>query len=490
MAKAPGFLSIITGGVLIFALQAGGQTFSVLHTFTSGSGPDATNFDGANPSGTLISAGGTLYGTAMYGGALGWGTVFSVQTNGEGFTAAHNFTGGVDGANPSGGVILSNNTLYGTAGAGGIAGAGTVFAVNTNGSGFSTLHSFTATVNDSFGVYTNVDGAHPQAGVMLSGNKLYGAANNGGASGQGTLFALSVTGAIFTTLHGFSSGSGGAYSSAGLMLLGNMLYGVNYGNLGNGTVFAIATNGTGFTNYYAFTVGHANGSGIITNSDGANPYAKLLLSGGQLYGTAQHGGKSGNGTVFAIRPDGTGFRTLISFAPGAFNSSGLYTNSDGANPSADLIVSGSTLYGTASAGGRFGNGTVFQINTDGTAFTNLHSFTATPPYPQPQINRDGANPSGGLVLLGNILYGTAASGGCLGNGTLFTIALGPVSVSAPMLSIIPSGAYVIVTWPSNYPGALLQTAPAMAGPFTDIPCATCPYTNAAVGSQRFYRLSR
>jgi uncharacterized repeat protein (TIGR03803 family) len=269
-----------------------------------------------------------------------------------------------------------------------------------------------------------------------------------------------------------------------------MLYGANYANLGNGTVFAMATNGTGFTNYYAFSIGHANGGGILTNGDGANPYARLLLCGGQLYGTAQHGGKSGDGTVFAIRPDGTMFRALHSFGPGGFNSFGLYTNSDGANPSAELIVSGSTLYGTTSAGGPSGNGTVFKINTDGTGFTNLYSFTATPPYPQPQINRDGANPSGGLVLLGNSLYGTTASGGCQGNGTVFTIALGPVSVIAPLLTIIPSGANVIVTWPPNSTMAVLQSAPAISGPFTDIPCATCPYTNAAVGPQRFYRLNR
>ena len=50
------------------------------------------------------------------------------------------------------------------------------------------------------------------------------------------------------------------------------------------------------------------------------------------------------------------------------------TNSDGANPYAGLILSGNTLYGTASDGGSSGNGTVFAVNTDGTGFTNLHSF--------------------------------------------------------------------------------------------------------------------
>src|SRR5260370_33882793 len=261
---------------LMLTGQVTGQTLSVLHTFSSASGPNATNSDGANPSGSLILSGNTLYGTAVYGGSSGWGTVFSVNINGTGFTTLYNFTGGSDGANPTAGVILSNNTLYGTASVGGGSGAGTVFAVNSDGTGFSNLHGFTVPVNDSFGLYTNSDGAYPSVGLMLSGNMLYGAANNGGTAGRGTLFALSANGAGFITLHSFSSGSGGAYSSTGLIILGSFLYGTDYGNLGNGTVFAINTDGTGFTNHYAFTVGHLNGNGIPTNSDGANPHAKLL----------------------------------------------------------------------------------------------------------------------------------------------------------------------------------------------------------------------
>ena len=80
------------------------------------------------------------------------------------------------------------------------------------------------------------------------------------------------------------------------------------------------------------------------------------------------------------------------------------TNSDGANPYAGLILSGNTLYGTACGGGSSGNGTVFAVNTDGTGFTNLHSFTH---LVLPGTNSDGANPYAGLILSGNTLYGTA-----------------------------------------------------------------------------------
>ena len=51
-----------------------------------------------------------------------------------------------------------------------------------------------------------------------------------------------------------------------------------------------------------------------------------------------------------------------------------YTNSDGAYPDGTLVLSGNTLYGTAYGGGSAGNGTVFAVNTNGTGFTNLHSL--------------------------------------------------------------------------------------------------------------------
>src|SRR5205823_13068801 len=95
-----------------------------------------------------------------------------------------------DGAFPHAGLILSGNTLYGTAESGGSSSAGTVFAVNTDGTGFTTLHSFTATSSDY--PYTNGDGAAPRAGLILSGNTLYGTAVGGGSSGAGTVFSLSL----------------------------------------------------------------------------------------------------------------------------------------------------------------------------------------------------------------------------------------------------------------------------------------------------------
>src|SRR5258708_2875177 len=90
------------------------------------------------------------------------------------FTTLHSFTGS-DGAAPEAGLITnsSGNTLYGTAARSGN-NAGTVFAVNTDGTGFTTLHSFTA-ASSSY-PYRNSDGAFPH-GLVLSGSSLYGTAS-------------------------------------------------------------------------------------------------------------------------------------------------------------------------------------------------------------------------------------------------------------------------------------------------------------------------
>ena len=139
-------------------------------------------------------------------------------------------------------------------------------------------------------------------------------------------------------------------------------------------MFAINTDGTGFATLHSFAATSGSAGGYGTNSDGAYPCAGLILSGNTLYGTAQYGGSSGWGTVFAVNTDGTGFTNLYNFSatsgPGGYG-----INSDGANPVGGLILSGNTLYGTAVCGGSSGCGTVFALNTDGTGFTNLHSFT-------------------------------------------------------------------------------------------------------------------
>ena len=404
----------------VFKVNTDGTGFTTLHSFSAA--PNSTNSDGTRPRGGLILSGNTLYGTAGSGGSSGGGTVFKVNTDGTAFTNLHNFTGvnydsvtGVytnrDGAEPRGGLILTNNTLYGPAPSGGSSGDGTVFAVNTDGTGFTILHSFLAMDYSSF-PYTNSDGAGPTAGLIISGNTLYGTAPGGGPWGSGTVFKVNMNGTGFTTLHSFTGGSdGGSPYDAALTLSGNTLYGTTTsgGSSGNGTVFKVSTGGAGFTTLHSFTA--TSGFYPPTNSDGANPYAGLFIAGNTLYGTTIYGGSSGNGTVFAVKTNGTGFSTLHNFTGG----------SDGAAPFAGVFSSSNTLYGTAGQGGASGQGTIFKVNTNGTGFTTLHSFT---PLGQTyNTNSDGSGPWAGLITnsSGTTLYGTAINGGSAGNGTVFAV---------------------------------------------------------------------
>jgi len=233
-----------------------------------------------------------------------------------------------------------------------LAAVGFVPAVRVQAQTFTTLHHF-----DGF------QGAYPRAGLIRSNNTLYGTASNGGGSGPGEVFAMQPDGAGFTNLHGLTV-SDGAQPHAGLILAGDTLYGTtsglgNYDTNGNGTVFAIKTNGTGYRTLHSFT---ALDPTYYTNSDGKSPRGSLILSHGTLYGTAAYGGASANGTVFALNTNGTGFTLLHAFTPLAPLDENYYTNSDGAHPFAELMLSGNVLFGTAEQGGASGLGTVFSLH--------------------------------------------------------------------------------------------------------------------------------
>ena len=70
-----------------------GGTYAILHHFSTNA------VDGMNPySGLVQDSNGVLYGTTVLGGtnyngfSYGFGTIFSLNTNGGGFSLLHNFT--------------------------------------------------------------------------------------------------------------------------------------------------------------------------------------------------------------------------------------------------------------------------------------------------------------------------------------------------------------------------------------------------------------
>ena len=370
-------------GGTVFSVNTNGTGFTVLHNFTG-----ATN-DGAYPYASLILSGSTLYGTTLGGGTYSDGTAFSINTNGTGFTVLYNFTGTNDGANPYASLILSGSTLFGTTQGGGTYNEGTVFSINTNGTGFTVLHNFTGATND---------GANPYASLILSGSTLYGTAAAGGTYNEGTVFSINTNGTGLTVLHNFTGTTNdGANPEAGLVLSGSTLFGTAYGHLYPSyplTVFSISTNGTGFNVLY-----HSSVLAYLNDQ-----IAGLVLSGSTLFGTICEGGTNFDGAVFSINTNGTGFNVLYNFTD---------STNDGAQPFAGLVLSGSTLFGTTEGGWTpYLSGTIFSVSlssptitsqptsrTDYAGSTVMFNVTATSLFPMSyQWQKNGTN----LVDGGNV----------------------------------------------------------------------------------------
>jgi uncharacterized repeat protein (TIGR03803 family) len=369
---------------VVYELDASGQE-TVLYSFTGGA-------DGGNPyGGVVLDSSGNLYGTTYNGGGSKAGVVYKVTAPGQ-ETVLYTFTGGTDGGNPYAGVILdSSGNLYGTTLYGGSTtctyGCGVVYELNTAGSE-TVLYSFVGGPEGT---------AWPYAGVILdtSGN-LYGAASVGGQNDGGVVYKLNAAGSL-TALVNFAPTKGPSKPEAGLVMDsdGN-LYGTTQqsnGGEGPGSVFKVNAAGK-LTSLYSFP-GASRSQGVPAGASGG-----VVLDGaGNIYGATAYGGVSG--MVYSLAPSGKE-TTLYSFAgaPG------------GTEPAAGVCRdSKGNLYGAAASGGKTNFGLVYKLDPSGHE-TVLYSFQGGAggerPYYTPAI--DGA---------GNV-YG-AASGGADGFGVVYEI---------------------------------------------------------------------
>ena len=390
-------LSLAAVAVAALGAASAQAQFSLLHEFAGGAS------DGRMPQyNTPLVSRTTRYRMTPSGGSGGGGTLFTMSTDGSGFSLLHAFTfNATDGSNPHDSLTLSGSTLYGSTAMGGSAGYGTVFKINTGGSAFSLLHSF-----------SDPDGAlYPEGSLILSGSTLYGVTQSS-PSGKGAIYKVNTDGNGFSVLHSFTGGaSDGDLPYNSLTLSGSTLYGMTSlgGNSDLGTIFKMNTDGSDFQLLHSF----AGGVG-----DGSTPYGTLTLSGSTLYGMTPDDGASNKGTLFKVNTDGSDFSVLHSFAGGA---------SDGSTPRGSLTLSGGALYGMTSAGGNSDLGTLFQTGTDGSGFQILHSFAGG--------GSDGSTPWGSLALSGGALYGMTRAGGDSDLGTVFSYNIVPEPSTSLLLGV-------------------------------------------------------
>jgi len=394
---------------LLLTSSTSAQSYKVLYTFTGGS-------DGNGPNSPLaMDAAGNLYGTTSTGGAYGWGTVFKLAQNSAGTwteSVLYSFTGGTDGREPMQPVSLdAAGNIYGTTAYGGDVGGvdcsvgpwycGVIFKLAPNADGTwteSVLYSF----DGNYG--WNASGVVLDAAGNLYGTTDYGGEcvyeltpNSDGSWTFNVVFAFDETNGLdpFSPLL--------TWDSAG-NLYGTTAYGGRGTDCWNGTcglVYELAPSGGGWDE----TIIHS----FMGGNDGATPFTGLVFDkAGNLYGTTYENGSGGYGTVFRITSWGGKWKNQVIHA---------FSGSDGQGPLGMMVFDRrGRLYGVTQYGGRYGNGTVYQMvrNSSGQwTEKTIHNFVGY---------KDGSGPTGGLSIdaAGN-LYGASGQNSSHGYGVIFEI---------------------------------------------------------------------
>ncbi len=167
------------GTVFQLTLSDSHWTENVLYTFTDGT-------DGGEPyAGVALDGGGNLYGATGLDGALGGGTLFQLApSNGKWlFTLMYSLAGYDSG--PQNSLLFDPQTgnLYGTTLGDGANGWGSAFKLtpSTGGWTYESLYDFTG----------GADGSQPYGSLLIdSSGNLYGTTAHGGNNSQGVIFQI------------------------------------------------------------------------------------------------------------------------------------------------------------------------------------------------------------------------------------------------------------------------------------------------------------
>lgn len=270
---------------------------------------------------------------------------------------------------------------------------------------------------------TPTDCYHPQAGLTWdqTNNIGYGVSQYGGANSQGTLFKITMTGAL-TLLHSFSSATDGQQPIGGVAIASltdfdgraqTHIFGTTStggsSNLGTLWEYIVAVPGRPAV----FRVIHAFTGGA---SDGATPMGTPYFAdtGLGLIGTTFAGGAGGRGTIYQLSASGSSLTYTLTHSFGVPS-----CVSDGCDPQGHLTADSSgNLYLSTNQGGSNQSGqggTVIKLvpSSGNWTVSILHDFGAS---------GDGTHPNFGVSLNGSSLYGTTSAGGTNGQGAIFSMA--------------------------------------------------------------------
>lgn len=241
----------------------------------------------------------------------------------------------------------------------------------------------------------NVSGQNPQGSLIYDGTFLYGMSQTGGTYSKGTIFKLMPDGSGYAKLWDFTGAEDDGNNPLGSLLFdGTYLYGMTMygGGDDQGIVFKIKPDGSGFTKTFNFS----------NMANGQFPMGSLISDGTYLYGMTNTGGAYYRGTIFRLKPDGSGFKRLYDF----------YGPPNGQLPNGSLIYDGTFMYGMTTGGGTHSMGVLFKIKPDGSGYSKLLDFAGA---------TNGQLPNGSLVTDSIFLYGTTQLGGTNNKGTVFKI---------------------------------------------------------------------
>ncbi len=344
---------------------SGGWTETILYSFCA----NYSNFvclDGSEPGAALIiDSAGNLYGTTEAGGSTNAGGSAGVafelsppsqQGGAWKETVLYKFCSNnvnnlcLDGYRPVASLVFDKTgNLYGTTVEGGTENGGTAFELSHSQSGWieTVLYNFCSNLQGS----NCLDGIYPESSLLFdAAGNLYGTATQDGLHSGGLLFKLSFGANAWTetVLANFTK-AGGTFPSTGVTAdaQGNL-----YGPLSAGGVHSDGA---------LYQWNHSTGKLLELPFNGANgqdPLGAILIDnrGRGFFGTTLQGGNTGGtaGVIYRVSTKGA-LSTLYKFC--------AQTNcTDGQSPYGNLVEdSQGNFYGTASAGGTYGGGVVYEI---------------------------------------------------------------------------------------------------------------------------------